>query len=95
MSSVDFIFEGKPLTIQCNEKDKMDELITKFCEIINKKKDEIYFIYGGNFVKENKSFTEIASSDDIKRKKLSILCKYVLNVKKMHVLTLKILKLNY
>ena len=67
MSSVDFIFEGKPLTIQCNEKDKMDEIIKKFCEKINKNKDEIYFIYGGNFVKENKSFTQIASSDDIKR----------------------------
>ena len=77
MSSVDFIFEGKPLTIQCNEKDKMDEIIKKFCEKINKNKDEIYFIYGGNFVKENKSFTEIASSDDIKRKKLSILCNLI------------------
>ena len=77
MSSVDFFYEGKSLTIQCDERDKMDKIIKKFCEKINKNKDEIYFIYGGNFVKENKTYTEIASSEDIKRKKLSILCNLI------------------
>ena len=54
MSSVDFFYEGVPIAIQCDENDKMDEIIQRFCKKISKNQDEIYFIYGGEIIKKMK-----------------------------------------
>lgn len=77
MSSVDFFYEGVPITIQCDENDIMDEIIQRFCKKISKNQDEIYFIYGGEIIKKNETFTQVASSEDKQRKKLSVLCNII------------------
>ena len=31
MAKVEFNFEGEKIDVQCNEKDKMDKILRKFC----------------------------------------------------------------
>ena len=73
MASVDIIFNGTTTTIQCNENEKIEDIIKKFCIKVEKRKDEIGFLYGGVFLEENKTFNEVANLEDKERKKMSIL----------------------
>ena len=73
MSTIDFIYNEATTTIQCNDNDKIEDIIQKFCKKINKNKDSLYFIYGGNILEQNLSFEELANKEDKKRKKITIL----------------------
>ena len=77
MASVDFIYNGITTTsIQCNENDKIDEILNKFCIKVEQNPDDLLFLYGGDILKvnkTNKTFNEIANKEDKNRKKISIL----------------------
>ena len=73
MSTAELNFNGIITVIQCNENEKMKEIIKRYCIKAEKNKEEINFLYGGNIIDENKTFNELASSEDKKRKKISIL----------------------
>ena len=74
MASVDFIYNGMNTTsIQCNENDKIDEILNKFCIKVGQKSDDLLFLYGGEVLEVNKTFNEIANKEDKMRKKISIL----------------------
>ena len=73
MASADLIFNGKTTTIQCNENDKMEEILNKFCIKMEKNINELYFLYDGHIIEVNKTFKEVANSLDKQRKKISIL----------------------
>ena len=73
MTSAEIIFNGIITTIQCNENERIEEILKRFCVKINKNKEKIFFLYGGNIIDENKIFDEVANSEDKKRKKISIL----------------------
>ena len=73
MTSAEIIFNGIITTIQCNENESIEEILKRFCVKINKNKEKIFFLYGGNIIDENKTFDEVANSEDKKRKKISIL----------------------
>ena len=74
MSTIDFIYNEATTTIQCNDNDKIEDIIQKFCKKINKNKDSLYFIYGGNRVilpedletEDISSVISIFKSDDTK-----------------------------
>ena len=73
MASVDIIFNGITTTIQCKENEYIEEILKRFCLKVDQNKEEISFIYGGDIIKENKTFNEVANSEDKQRKKMSIL----------------------
>ena len=73
MSSVDFEYNGEITTIQCDEKDKIEDIFQRFCIKTENNKDNLYLIYAGNIIDQNNSLNEIANKEDKKRKKLSII----------------------
>ena len=73
MASADLIFNGNTTTIQFNENDKIEKILNKFCIKIEKNINELYFLYNGHIIEANKTFKEVANSEDKQRKKISIL----------------------
>ena len=73
MATVVFVFDGITTSIQCKENEIMKKVLKRFCIKAEKTKEEICFLYGGNIIKENKTFNELANSEDKQRKKISIL----------------------
>ena len=43
MAKVEFLFDGTKTIIQCNENDKLEETIKKFCLLIKKIKKKLNF----------------------------------------------------
>ena len=74
MSIVDFIYNGSHTLIQCNQGDKMRDIIEKFQNKITKKGKEIYYTYNGKMgINEDLSFEEAANTEDKKRKRMSVI----------------------
>ena len=47
MSTAEFIYKGGKTDIQCQEEDKIEDIIQKFCTKIGKRIEEMYYLYGG------------------------------------------------
>ena len=63
MASVEFIYEHTSTIIQCNREDKMNEIFRKF-EIKSKiDLKSVYFIYGGNIVNKELTYSQIVKFD--------------------------------
>ena len=73
MTSVEFVGNGNKVLIQCNENDKLGDIIQKFNLKAKKNLKEMIFLYSGNIIDENKTFKELANLDDQKRKKMTII----------------------
>ena len=74
MSQVEFIYNSNKTKIQCNENEKMEDIIQKFLIKIKKNKEDLYYTYNGNIgIKEELIFKEAANTEDKKRKKMSII----------------------
>ena len=58
----EILYNGQTIIIQCLEKDKMKDLIERFCTKASAKKDSIYFLYKGNQIDENSSLEQILKS---------------------------------
>ena len=73
MSSVEFIYNGKKTEIQCNEDEKLEEIIKRFCLKLDLNINEMYYLYKGNNIDINSTFINSANPGDKNRKKMSIL----------------------
>ena len=74
MASIEFNFEGNIIIIQCSPEEKIKDIINKLiAKLENKKKEELYFLYGGGMLDENLTFNEQANENDKKRNKMSII----------------------
>ena len=73
MASIDLLFNGATTTIQCNENDIIKEILNKFCIKVGQNMKDLCFLYGGGIIELDKTFYQVASSEDKKRKKLSII----------------------
>ena len=73
MAKAEFIGNGTITIIQCNENDKLEEIIKKYCIKTEKNKEEMTFLYGGHIIDDQKTFNEIANLEDKQRKQISIL----------------------
>ena len=73
MAEVEFNYNGKKTTIQCNLNEKIKDIIKKYIGKIEKNVDDIYFLYGGDNINEELTFEKQANSQDKKRKLMSIL----------------------
>ena len=74
MANVEFIYDGKNITIQCNTNDKLEKIIRNFCNEVQKSKEELYFLYSGQIISNyNLTFFELANHVDKTRKIMSII----------------------
>ena len=74
MVEVEFIYEGVKTNIQCNENDKMKKIFEKYVIKIEKKVDELVFLYSGKKLDNNElTFNQIVNSEDKENKKICIL----------------------
>ena len=53
MVEVEFNYNGKKTTIQCNINEQIKDIIKKYIGKIDKNVDDIYFLYGGAKLKKN------------------------------------------
>ena len=73
MDKVEFLYDGQKIDIYCNENDKLDKIILKFSQKVQKNKDDLCFLYGGQVVNTNSTFISLANNLDKKRKIISII----------------------
>ena len=59
MAKVEFNYEGKTIIIQCQEEEKMEEIFNKFVSKIELDINNIYFLYSGNKINSQLTFSEI------------------------------------
>ena len=73
MAKVEFLYDGQKIDIYCNENDKFNNIIIKYSQKVQKNKDDLCFLYGGQVVNVNTTFNGLANSIDKKRKIISII----------------------
>ena len=79
MAKVEFLYNGDKVYIHCDENDIIEKLIIKFSQKIEKKTDDLVFLYGGKFIDRNLTFIELANSIDKERKIISIVVNDIFN----------------
>lgn len=74
MTNVEFNYQGGIILIQCNENDKLKKIIQNFCIKVQKSKENLCFLYGGQIISNyDLTFNELASQIDKSRKMMSVL----------------------
>ena len=73
MAEIELIYNELKTTIKCIENDKFEDIANKFCEKENINKNYICFIYEDHIIENNKTFKDLANSEDKKRKIMSII----------------------
>ena len=80
MTAVDFYFEGRNFTIQCNKDDKMMLLFQRFLTKISINPNSVIFLYDGNNITNTSlTFEKLLNIDDRTRNKMTILVSKVNN----------------
>ena len=73
MSSIEFTYNGASTIIQCNEKDKLKEIIKRFVTKAQLEKENLFYLYGGNPINDELTFEEIKNKVDKDENKIKIL----------------------
>ena len=76
MYQVEFKYNGINTIIQCDQDEKMKDIVTNFANKIQRNKNKIYFSYDGkegNQFNEELSCIQMANSIDKERKKIIVL----------------------
>ena len=76
MSVVEFQYNCSITIVQCNENEKLGEIINNFISKAKVQKKDIYFSYNGKSgveFNEELTFSQMANTDDKQRKKMSVL----------------------
>ena len=73
LAKAEFLYDGSKIIIHCNEDNKLERIIQKFCTKIQKNQSALCFLYGGKIIDMNLTFTELANSLDKKRLMISII----------------------
>ena len=74
MATIDFYYEGKNITIQCNKYEQLAKIFQRFLIKANVGQNSVNFIYNGNII-TNMSLTleQLSNRDDKNRNKMNIL----------------------
>ena len=67
MQKVDFCYEGETISVFCSEKDKMKDIVDKFCNKSSIIKSSICCLYSGNQLDENLTLENILQSNNIEK----------------------------
>ena len=76
MSIVEFNYKNVITIIQCLNDEKLEDILNRFTVKIEKKIDNLYFIYGGKIISEelkNVTFNQLATNIDKERGKITLL----------------------
>ena len=73
MSTIEFNFEGNSTIIQCTPDEKITNIIERLANKLDKKNENLYFVYNGGMVKEELTFQELANKSDKESNKMSML----------------------
>ena len=73
MAEVTFNYGGIITTIQCEENEKIEEIIKRFLIKANNSKENLVYLYNGQRINGEKTFKEQANELDKQRKKMDIL----------------------
>ena len=73
MNKVNLNYNNTQFVIQCNNEDKMKDIISKFLSKSGKSKRNICFIYNGQIINEELTFKKCANSLDRSRNYMNIL----------------------
>ena len=73
MSTIEFIYNNLKINIQCKSEDKIKDSIQKFIIKTGKNINNLYFLYGGEKIKENLTFNELANNEDKARNQMNII----------------------
>ena len=69
---VEFFYDGQKVDILCSEKEKMKDVVEKFCIKATVEKNSIYCLYGGKILDEIITLEALMKSKG-KNEKISIL----------------------
>ena len=65
MAEIVFIYEGNPITIQCNKNQKIKDICINLSNKINMNINSLIFLYGGNQLNLDKTYDEITKENKI------------------------------
>ena len=97
MAEVIFNYEGRNTKIQCNIKEKMNDIIDRFLIKSNniENKNNLFYLYNGTKINSQLIFNEQANNLDKERKKMNIIVFNNKNKNKIeHILSKDIISLN-
>ena len=73
MNKVDFSYNANNYFIQCNNEDKMKDILDKFLSKVEKDKRSLVFIYNGQIINDELTFNKCANSLDRSRNYMNII----------------------
>ena len=73
MVEIEFIYNDKKTSIQCQENEILKDIIKRYSTKIMKDVDKLFFLYNGFKINEEYSFNELANNFDKVNKKMIIL----------------------
>ena len=72
MITIEIFYEGKSESLQIDENEIFTDMFMKYCSKLNKNRDEIFFFYEDKLIDENKTFNDLANSEDKQTKQMKI-----------------------
>ena len=80
MASIEFNYEGRDITIQCNNYDTLDKIIQQYLNKSQVDPDSVSFLYNGDLItNKNLTFNDLSNSYDKSRNKMNVLVTNSLN----------------
>jgi len=73
MATIEFDYEGKKVNVECSMDEEINNVIKRFESTLDKKEEELYYMYGGGFINKKLSFNNQANLIDKQRKIMSII----------------------
>ena len=72
MSQIEFKYKSSNIIIQCNENDKMKDIIDKFLNKVEKIGEDLFYLYNGSQINYELTFKDQANTTDRNEKKMSV-----------------------
>ena len=73
MSEIIFTFKGDKTIIQCTNEEKMKDIFEKYATKINIDIKSVFFLYNGDYIKEELTFKDLTNNEEGKALKINIL----------------------
>lgn len=92
MNKIEFSYNNAVFLVQCNNDDKMEDVIEKFLTKSGQNKKNVFFLYNGQIINEELAFNKCANSLDRSRNYMNII---VLEGQSSNDEEVKLVKSNY
>ena len=86
MIQIEFNYKGQLINMQCNEKEKLENIYIRFCSKTELDINKIYFIYNGSVLNGELTIESVINKFDKSRKLMNIIVD--LNMDKLMIKTI-------